>query len=63
MTYEGMNQMKEMKINMLVHQYELFKMQLDESIKEMFTRFTDINNNLKSLSKSYTNEEMVRRIL
>ena len=29
----------------------------------MFTRFTDITNNLKSLGKIYTNEEMVRKIL
>jgi len=48
---------------MFVHQYKLFKMQPDEMIKEMFTRFTDITNNLKSLSKTYTNEEMVRKIL
>ena len=33
------------------------------TIKEMFTRFTDITNNLKSLGKTYTNEEMVRKIL
>ena len=29
----------------------------------MFTRFTDITNNLKSLGKMYTKEEMVRKIL
>ena len=38
-------------------------MQPDESIKEMFTCFTDITNYLNSLSKSYTNEKMVRKIL
>jgi len=38
-------------------------MQLDETMKEMFTCFTDIANNLKSLGKTYTNEEMVRKIL
>ena len=38
-------------------------MQPDETIKEMFTRFTDITNNLKSLGKTYNNEEMVRKIL
>ena len=62
-TYEGTSQVRETKINMFVHQYELFKMQPDETIKEMFTRFTDITNNLKSLGKTYTNEEMVRKIL
>ena len=29
----------------------------------MFTRFTDITNNLKSLGKTYTNEDMVRKTL
>jgi len=62
-TYEGRSQVKEAKINMLVHQYELFKTQPDESIKEMFTRVTDITNSLKSLGKSYANEEMVGKIL
>ena len=38
-------------------------MQIDESIKDMFTRFTDITNNLKSLGKAYTNKEMMRKIL
>ena len=51
-TYEGTSQVRETKINLLVHQYELFKMQPNETIKEMFTRFTDITNNLKSLGKN-----------
>ena len=34
-----------------------------ETIKEMFTRFTDITSNLKSLDTTYTDEEMVRKIL
>ena len=55
--------MKESKINMLVHKYELFKMEHDESITEMFTHFTDIINNLKSLGKSYSNSDLVRKIL
>jgi len=62
-TYKGTSQVRETKMNMFTHQYELFKMQSDESIKDMFTRFTDITNNLKSLGKTYTNEEMVRKIL
>jgi len=34
-----------------------------ETIKEMFIRFTSIANNLKSFGKTFTNEEMVRKIL
>ena len=62
-THEGTNEVKESKINMLVHKYELFKMELNESIIGMFTRFTDIVNNLKSLCKSYSNSDLIRKVL
>ncbi len=62
-TYEGTSQVRETKISIFVHQYELFKMQGNETIKEMFTRFTQIVNSLNSLGKTFTNEEMVRKIL
>ena len=44
-TNEGTTQVKESKINMLVHKYELFKIEPNESILGMLTRFTDIINN------------------
>lgn len=62
-THEGTNQVKESKISMLVHKYELFKMKHDESIKQMYTHFTDIINDLSSLGKEYTMSEMVRKLL
>ena len=62
-TYEGTSQVRETKVNMLIHEYELFKMEPNESIKDMYTRFIHIINNLKSLGKTYTNEEMVRKVL
>ncbi|GAV68732.1 UBN2 domain-containing protein, partial [Cephalotus follicularis] len=62
-TYEGTNQVKESKISMLVHEYELFMMHNDECISDMFTRFTTIVNSLKNLGKSYSNQELVRKIL
>ena len=43
-THEGTGRVKDSKISMLVLDYELFKMKPHESIKDMFTRFTDINN-------------------
>ena len=48
---------------MLIHKYELFKMEPTESITNMFTRFTDIVNSLKYLGKDYTNSDLVRKIL
>ncbi|GAV84788.1 zf-CCHC domain-containing protein/DUF4219 domain-containing protein/UBN2 domain-containing protein, partial [Cephalotus follicularis] len=62
-SYEGTNQVKESKISMLVHEYELFFMHDNESIGDMFTRFTTIINSLKNLGKSYSNQELVRKIL
>ncbi|GAV86348.1 zf-CCHC domain-containing protein/DUF4219 domain-containing protein/UBN2 domain-containing protein, partial [Cephalotus follicularis] len=62
-TYEGTNQVKESKISMLVHEYELFIMHDNESISDMFTHFTTIINSLKNLGKSYSNQELVRKIL
>ncbi|GAV76432.1 UBN2 domain-containing protein, partial [Cephalotus follicularis] len=62
-TYEGTNQVKESKISMLVHEYELFMMHDNESISDMFTCFTTIINSLKNLGKSYPNQELVRKIL
>ncbi|GAV85072.1 UBN2 domain-containing protein, partial [Cephalotus follicularis] len=57
-TYEGTNQVKESKISMLVHEYELFLMHDNESISDMFTFFTTIINSLKNLGKSYSNQEL-----
>jgi len=34
-----------------------------ETVTEMYTRFTHIINKLKSLGKSFTSEELVRKIL
>ena len=36
---------------MLIHKYELFRMKSNESIADIFTYFTDITNDLKSLRK------------
>ena len=41
-THEGTNQVKKSKINLLVHNYELFSMKENKTIVEMITRFTDI---------------------
>ncbi|PKA48367.1 hypothetical protein AXF42_Ash020459 [Apostasia shenzhenica] len=48
---------------MLIHDYTLFDTNSKESIKDMFTRFTNIINGLLLLEKIFTNEELVRKIL
>ena len=45
--HERTNQVKESKINLLVHSYELFLMKDNETIVEMITRFTDMSMVLK----------------
>ena len=61
--YEGTSEVKETKANMLVTQYEMFRMKQDESISDMFARFMQLTNQLNSLGKVYSNSELVRKIL
>ncbi|XP_012468724.1 uncharacterized protein LOC105786793 [Gossypium raimondii] len=62
-TYESTSRVTKSKISLLALDYELFKEKLDERIKEIFDRFTDIINGLKALGKTYANKEMVKKIL
>ena len=61
--HEGTSKVKDSKISVLVHRFEMFKMNEKETISEMFTRFTDIINSLIALGKVYTQVEMVRKLL
>ena len=61
--HEGTSQVKQTKIDQLMHKYELFKMNEDENISEMFTRFTSITNALKCLGKDFIDAELVRKVL
>ena len=62
-THERTNQVKESKINLLVHDYELFFMKDNETIVEMITRFIDIVNGLETLGKTYMESKKVMKIL
>ncbi|XP_070046315.1 uncharacterized protein [Nicotiana tomentosiformis] len=48
-TYKGTNKINETRINLLVCDYELFQMKDGESVEEMFSRFSKILGDLKSL--------------
>ena len=56
-THEGTNQVKKFRINILVHDYELFYMKDFGYIVEMFSRFVVIVNELKALRKTYIEVE------
>lgn len=59
----GTNQVKDSKINLLVHNYKLFKIKPTKTIIEMFTHFTNIIKGLKSLGMSYSNNDLVRKVI
>ena len=46
-----------------MRKYELFEMSDKETIMDMYTHFIYITNELKSLGKSFTTEELIRKIL
>ena len=48
---------------MLVHKYELFKIESTKAITSMYTRFIDIINNLKNMDKVYIDDDLCRKIL
>jgi hypothetical protein len=62
-TYEGNKQVREAKANLLVQQYELFKMKDGEDIETMFARFQTLVSGLLVLKKSYTVADHVKKIL
>ncbi|VFQ76182.1 unnamed protein product [Cuscuta campestris] len=62
-TYEGTDQVREAKIDFLTQKYEMFRMKEGEKIDDMFDRFSKIINDLHALKKTYTNKDLVRKIL
>ncbi|VFQ80865.1 unnamed protein product [Cuscuta campestris] len=62
-TYEGTPQVRESKIDLLTHEYELFAMKENELVEDMFGRFSNIVNDLDMLGKTLTDKELVRKIL
>ena len=62
-THEGMSEVKRARVNTLTHEYELFRMIPGESIQEMQKRFTHIVNHLATLGKTFTNEDLINKVL
>ncbi|GAU35952.1 hypothetical protein TSUD_147370 [Trifolium subterraneum] len=61
--HEGTNSVKEIRIDIGVRKFELFEMKEEETIDQMYGRFTSIINELNSLGKAYTTHERIRKIL
>ncbi|VFQ93030.1 unnamed protein product [Cuscuta campestris] len=62
-TYKGTDQVREAKIDFLTQEYEMFRMKEGEKIDDMFDCFSKIINDLHALKKTYTNKDLVRKIL
>ena len=46
-----------------MHDFELFRMKPSETIGDMYTCFTDVINSLKALGRSFSDFELVNKIL
>ena len=55
-THERTNTVKETKVGILIHEYEVFSMQPRESIFEMYNSCSTIITNLKGLGKTYAKQ-------
>ena len=62
-THKGISRVKEPKINLLIHSFELFQMKPSETISDMYTRFTNVVNGLKGHGKIFLDFELVNKIL
>ena len=62
-THEGTSKVKRTKISILTNQFQLFKMNPNEFISDMYSRFQDIVHSLISLGKNFSKEDQVRKIL
>jgi len=60
--HEGTNKVKHSRIKLLIRKYKLFEVGDRETVMDMYTHFTHITK-LKYLRKSFTTEELVRKIL
>src|SRR5580765_387532 len=63
MTHEGNTQVKETKALALIHKYEAFRMEEDESVETMFSRFQMLVARLRVLDKGYSTADHVKKII
>jgi len=61
--HEGTSHVKETRIDIGVKKFEVFEMSQNETIDEMYARFTTIVNEMRSLGKTYSTHERIRKLL
>ncbi|CAL9187605.1 unnamed protein product [Musa hybrid cultivar] len=57
-THEGTSRVKDSKVNFLLHDFELFRMQPSETIGDMYTRFTDVLDKQQELRRSQVHDHV-----
>lgn len=62
-THEGTTKVKMERLDILTHEYGLFKMKLEYSINQMQARFTHIVSHMRTPGKIFSNEEIVKKNL
>ncbi|XP_058742377.1 uncharacterized protein LOC131614855 [Vicia villosa] len=63
MNHEGNAQVRETKALALIQKYEAFKMEDDDTIEEMFSRFQTLAAGLRVLDKEYSTTDHVKKII
>ena len=60
-THEGTSKVKQTKISILTNQFQLFKMNPNEPISDIYSRFQDIVHSLISLGKNFSKKIKLER--
>ena len=63
MTHEGTNEVKRVRKNTIIQEYEMFRNKAEEIIYDVQKRFTHIVNHLIALGKTFEKEELNIKIL
>src|ERR1044072_2502402 len=63
MTHEGNSQVKETNALALIQKYEAFRMEEEESVETMFSRFQMLDAGLRVLDKGYSTADHVEKII
>ena len=63
MTHEGNAQVKETKAFALIQKYKAFKMEDDEKVETMLSRFQMLVAELKAMEKGYSTADHIKKII
>jgi hypothetical protein len=62
-TYEGTKLVKSVKLQMLIFKFEEIKMLEEETIKEFYTKISNLRNSMVSLGKQISDVKLIQKIL